>query len=231
MKEVNFQKKFPVFPFHVKILFKSHSGARDMYIALNKPGNVEEDKIRTKWSSDLSVNLDSETWDTVFYICHCIVKDNTVIWFQYRILNRILGTNKLRYACKQIENSKCRLCKSQEESLIHLFYNCDVTKQFYNLLVQWVEDKIKFKVPVNPLNIILGYLIRNQHFVPANTLYLVAKKYIFSCAYTGRLPNIPEFRSHFRSLFNEQQMLAKLENASNDFENQLGRWRSLFDMV
>ena len=75
----------------------------------------------------------------------------------------------------------------------------------------------------------MGYLIHNQHFEAVNTLFLVAKKYLFGCAYSGVLPNIPEFKYHFQSIFNEQQMLTRLNNKFEEFNKNLSRCRPLFE--
>ena len=88
------------------------------------------------------------------------------------------------------KSDQCRFCQSHEESLTHLFFLCEKTKFFYKDLSKFIENKIKFKIPLDILTVIMGYLIHNQHFEAVNTLFLVAKKYLFGCAYSGVLPNI-----------------------------------------
>ena len=94
-KEDRFDQMCPIYPFHVKILSKNQKGARDMYHVFIISENIDK-ILRAKWHSDLSIELNKENWDAIFCICHHTVKDNEIIWFQYRVLNRILGTNKLR---------------------------------------------------------------------------------------------------------------------------------------
>ena len=94
---------------------------------------------------------------------------------------------------------------------------------------KWVDAKIKFKLPFNALTVLMGYMIHNQHFEAANTLILVMKKYIFTCAYSDSLPNIPEFKSYCRSVFIEQQMIARINDKLDEFNKKLGRWRLLFE--
>ena len=108
-----FNKKYPIYPFHIKILFKHQRGAKDMYRVLNK-SDGDDRKLRTKWHLELSTELSKDNWDTAYSICHHTVKDNEIIWLQYRVLNRMLGTNKLRFAKKLTDNNKCRLCQSHE---------------------------------------------------------------------------------------------------------------------
>ena len=76
---------------------------------------------------ELSTELRKDNWETAYAICHHTVNDNEIIWLQYRVLNRISGTNILRFAMKLTDNNKCRLCRSQKESLSHLSFFCDKT--------------------------------------------------------------------------------------------------------
>ena len=110
-----------------------------------------------------------------------------------------------------------------------LFFFCDKTKAFYIHLRNWVDAKIKFKLPFNALTVLMGYMIHDQHFEAANTLILVMKKYIFTCAYSDSLPNIPEFKYYCRSVFIEQQMIARINDKLDEFNKKLGRWRLLFE--
>ena len=46
--------------------------------------------FKNAWNNELNINIDEDTWQKAFKI-----QDNNLIWFQYRILHRILGTQKL----------------------------------------------------------------------------------------------------------------------------------------
>ena len=47
-KEECLDKIHPIYPFHIKILFKHQKGARDMYQVFNT-FESEDNKLRTKW--------------------------------------------------------------------------------------------------------------------------------------------------------------------------------------
>ena len=98
----NFTFEQPVLPSHLEILFKSKS----------------------KWERDLELTLNEQIWRIIFKICFKSVCDNTIVWFQYKIIHRILGTNKYLNLISKSESSSCRLCNNSEESLIHLFVEC-----------------------------------------------------------------------------------------------------------
>ena len=55
----------PILPNHVKILFKSKTGSRDMYEILNT--QKVEPKMKRKWDNDLNLNIDSITLKNIFF--------------------------------------------------------------------------------------------------------------------------------------------------------------------
>ena len=43
----------------------------------------------------VDIIIDNATWRRIFYLCFNTILENRLIWFQYKLLYRILGTNKL----------------------------------------------------------------------------------------------------------------------------------------
>ena len=93
-----------------------------------------------------------------------------------------------------VDSPNCRLCSSNEETMLHLFVECQVTSKFLADLILWVNTKLDINIEIKPFDFLLGYLLLDQHFIPMNTLYILAKYYIFICAYNQRSPNILEFQ-------------------------------------
>ena len=88
----NFVCTKPYVPFHLKIIMNSMKNKREIYEAMSdfeadQPGN------EIKWNSEFGTEQDSKNWQHVYNICFNTIKNNTYIWFQYRIIQRILGTN------------------------------------------------------------------------------------------------------------------------------------------
>ena len=106
---------FPILPTHLSVLYKSQKGSKDMYRLLNS-AHVEFVGIN-RWNKDLNVNLD-------IHFCFKTVKDFYLIWVQYRILSRILGTRS--YLCKIgiTNNGTWQLCNSNSETILHIFQQC-----------------------------------------------------------------------------------------------------------
>ena len=98
----------PILPNHVKILYKSKTGSRDMYEILNT--QMVEPKMKRKWDNDLNLNIDNVTLKNIFKTCFKVIDNNSLVWLQYRLLNRILGVRKYLLDLKIDNTDACRLC-------------------------------------------------------------------------------------------------------------------------
>ena len=130
-------------PSHLNIILKSRSGASDMYKVLKE--TEFQPKMKHKWSFDLGQDIDESKWRQIFKVCFKFKNDASLTWFQYRILFRIIGVRKYLKLTKIDEFSTCRLCTNNEETILHLFYNCIKTKDFWGNVSNWM--KIKLKLP------------------------------------------------------------------------------------
>ena len=89
--------------------------------------NVLFEKSRTKlrceekWSLTLNKNFD---WKTVHYMSFYSTKSSKLHWFQYRIIHRILGTNKFLFKIKIKQSDKCTFCSEVTEDIEHIFWTC-----------------------------------------------------------------------------------------------------------
>ena len=92
-----------------------------MYNILNKSTIIPT--AQTKYSN-LGYMLSAQEWRNVYKIPFQCLKDPTLLWFQYRILHRIITTNTFLYKIKYIESNICDLCNSEPETLEHLFFDC-----------------------------------------------------------------------------------------------------------
>ena len=135
----NYCKKFrvtdmvvkPIQPTVIGILRKKIKGSRLFYNILLEGKGIENPHDCTKkWSKSLppeSLNLE---WRKIFSICFNSVRDNDLVWLQYRILHKILGTKSLLFKMSIEDNNICRNCGRAEETIEHLFFYCIKVKEF-----------------------------------------------------------------------------------------------------
>ena len=70
------------------------------------------------------------------------MKDNYLIYLQFKIINRILGTKSLLDKISLTYNPLCILCKEQEETIMHLFYDCNEALLLWQTVCQWISTKL-----------------------------------------------------------------------------------------
>ena len=144
----------PVFPIQVKILTKSNKGTKDFYALLR-----EREVISTRysyWEQLFSIKISKQIWKQIFKNCFKTVQDNTLIWMQYRILNRILGTCEYLFKINVKENPKCSFCDKESETIIHLFFCCEHTQIFWTDLKSDILLLLDINLSVKDSDVILG---------------------------------------------------------------------------
>ena len=92
-------------------------------------------------------------WTKYFQLPFKTTRDSSVIWLQLRLLHRLLPTNYLLTKMQIKDNNKCTFCKTETETLRHLFWDCKVFwRDFQNYLISkiivlpgdWNEQTILF---------------------------------------------------------------------------------------
>ena len=135
-------------------------------------------RYRAKWNHDLDMHIDNKTWRRVFYLLFNVEQDNNLIWFQYKLIHRILCTNSQLYKMSIEKSDKCRLCQSDPETFMHLFVKCRHVVELWKHLENWIYSN-------------LGKLI---YF----------KYYIFKSATNKSVPNIVGLKNNLKRKYEEQ---------------------------
>ena len=125
--------QYPVILQHLSILFKSPTGAKDMYNLVNTK-DIHLNCV-TKWSLDLGTGADKYKWKMIFKSCFKTTPDTSLIWLQYRILTKIIRTRELLSKMKIFDTDKCRLCEQEVENIVHLFCTCSKSSNL------WIDIK------------------------------------------------------------------------------------------
>ena len=197
----------PNIPREVEIV-NSHTKSKDFYKLINT--RYPEIGIKHKWNEDLNLSIQPNDWKKIFKICFKTVKDNYLIWFQYRILHRILGTRKLLYNMNKSPSPNCLFCGDSPETLIHLFCQCPKVASFWAEVEDWVTSETTFPTNFTPSEIILGYL-KDENFLPINVIIILTKNYIYTKSRTTTPLILRELKKTVQIVFEEQKYLANLQ--------------------
>ena len=163
----------PQIPFHYTILNKSTKGTKDIHKIFKQSTN--EVFSAPKWETDLQISIEEENWIDIYNACFKIVQDNYLIWHQYKIIKRILGTRDYLTKINITDDPLCSFCKTSREKWYHLFYECNIIRDLWRNLQNWILNTLRFNVPLDKFTVTMGYLIKDGNYFPLNTIFYVQK--------------------------------------------------------
>ena len=63
------------------------------------------------------------------------MKDNSLIWFQYKVIYRLIGVKHYLHKIGLSSSPTCILCHENEETLYHLFVSCEESSCFQAVII------------------------------------------------------------------------------------------------
>ena len=220
--------KKPTLPIQIKIISKSQKGSQDFYKILANQNMVHDTTYYSFWEQALGITICTDMWKRIFQVCFKTIKDNDLIWMQYKVLYRILGTNDLLFKINRHDDGKCSFCKEYNESILHLFVQCKNVQNFWSELKTNMQLILGIDLAIDPSTIILGNLLTKVDAIPLNTVYLAAKLYIFRKSKLNQIPNYSNFCNVFKKIYFEQEYVAKLELKTINFTKIWGHFSQIF---
>ena len=217
----------PQIPRCILYLLSNKKNAKGFYnILVEKPGDLYV-HLNEKWKNELNCIIEEQSWSKIFTICFKVINNENLIWFQYRIIHKILGTEELLYKMSIKSNRKCLLCDNSPETLIHLFCLCPQVAILWKDIEKLIHFRTNIKVKLSVPEILFGYL-NSDHFIPLNTIILGTKNYLFSASRKKPSLALLKFKPNLELLYNDQYFMAKVNSKEKDFENCWTSFNTLF---
>ena len=137
-----------------------------------------------KWKQELGIEYDQTLIE--FGKEHLNVYRTTNVTkyrsFQYRLMQRGIVTNIQLHKWGMAENELCSFCKNSQESLVHLFVECDHVQAIWKQFCTLTEEKYRIKITeITSTRIIFNRLEakNSKNHRLANFLCLIIKQYIY----------------------------------------------------
>ena len=165
----------PIMPNNIRIFFLSRKGSKDMYNVLFEKSSTKL-RCEEKWSLTLNKNFD---WKTVHNMSFYSTKSSKLHWFQYRIIHRILGTNKFLFKIKIKQSDKCTFCSEVTEDIEHIFWTCHKIADLWIRLMDWIYNQTQIIIPFNMDIILFGNLGKTENNKIKNLIILLSKFFIY----------------------------------------------------
>lgn len=202
----------PTRPLLIMLLTSSNKGCRNIYDSmLNKQTSPTAER---KWVTELNL-INVFNWKMVYELPFKITQDSKLQWFQFRINHRILGTNYLLSKMGLTNGNLCTFCARQPETLVHLFWECEMVQSFWNNIKNWINTKC-FNIDTNwsKIDIILG---SKTIQTALNNIILTAKYHIYQSKMRESAPNLNYFKKQIKILINTERYQAQKSLSLNKF--------------
>lgn len=158
--------------------------------------DVEPTAIKTwrKYSGEIA-----DQWTTSIQKTFKTTRDNKLKQFYFKLLHRILVTNKELNRFGITNEVQCALC-GENDSIEHAFLECQPLITLYQKSLKWFNDLHKTNVKIGPIQMFLNLLppipnLSNQQINCLRLLLLLAKQYSYVCKTLQKNADTAEFIS------------------------------------
>ena len=149
----------------------NYDNFRSIFFKANKPTKV------VYQNCERNIGVD---WKAVYQNPFHCTKISKLLEFQFKLIHRRLSTNSFLKKINLIDNDLYSFCQKEQETLIHLFWNCTVTFVFWQEFENWLlKEKPTLMFDLSP-SFVLG--LKPQVFKTKHHYFLltVVRFYIWT---------------------------------------------------
>ena len=213
----------PEMPDFIKVICKTSKGSGVIYDFFLS--NIQTyPKSCQKWEA-IPVFTDQIDWNKIFRNIFNFTSDTKLIWFQYRIVHRIIATNKYLVLIGVKNNSVCNLCNNEIETIEHLFFYCIHAQKFWNDL-KTVFENAGITLTLTIKNIL--FLKFGREFVAENLCIVLGKYYIYRARFLSCQLNIEEFIQNLKQYYKTEKYIYTIKCKNRIFQD---RWKNFHNLL
>ena len=109
---------------------------------------------------------------------HTCTNDTKLKNFQFKFIHRIIYTNTMLFKMSKVDSPMCYFCSEKQETLLHMFIECDVVKKIWEKARQYVYRNINNNLKISKESICFGF---DKSQREATCFIIIIKWYIFRC--------------------------------------------------
>ena len=180
-----------------------------------------------KYNEAFSTHTFQLDWGKIYLLPFKTTLDTKLREFQYKILNRILYTNKMLFKFKKVVSPLCDLCEKELETIEHLFFHCTKVSTFWDEL-KVVLNSLDITIRFDIKNVLLGILDTDNISILVNYILLESKYFIYRCKLNKGSLCVRLLVDKFRKTFQTERFIAKKQNKIH-FHNK--KWKPLLPLI
>ena len=118
-----------------------------------------------KWSADLNAVITSDDLFEAFKLIRITTLSPKHRDFQFRLLHRVLVTNRSLMLWNINDSENCTFCKAEPETICHLLWDCTHSNEIWNMLFDWIKTKTQIDMPYDKRETLFGITNYNMQFL------------------------------------------------------------------
>ena len=167
-------------------------------------------------------------WANIYVMPRLLTLDSRLRAFQYKILHNVLYLNKQLFKFQKVNSPLCSFCNQKEETAIHIFQACPITKVLWVQLISLVENKLSIPT-ITPQSAIFGFLQNSgKDHIIINHLLLIFKFYVYVSRDQHKV-SFNVFKSKIKNIKKTEKTLAM--NDSKKLSKFNKKWRIIEDIL
>ena len=180
-----------------------------------------------KYNEAFSTHTFQLDWEKIYLLPFKTTLDTKLREFQYKILNRILYTNKMLFKFKKVDSPLCDFCEKELETIEHLFFHCTKVSMFWNDLKS-VLDSFNITIRFDIMNVLFGILDTDNISILVNYIILESKYFIYRCKLNKGCLCVSLLVDKFKKTFQTERFIAKRNNKIHFHDT---KWKPLFPLI
>ena len=148
VKESNYKSciSYPLIPFRINVVQETTSAKisqlvyKEYVSCLKKQHENSQRTLKEKWVRDIRYFHCGSMWDV-----SKATKNTYIQTFHFRLISRIIATNKFLQIIGKTEDNSCTFCSSEVETINHLFWGCRVVQRFTSEIDNVMNSRFGFQ--------------------------------------------------------------------------------------
>ena len=121
---------------------------------------------------------------------------------------------------------QCTFCKTDTETLLHLFVDCKHVQEIWHKIEHWIYDTCGFFLNFNKCELLFG---RNHcKSFALNMIVLLVKQYIYTKRYKQKMLSFENIKTHIVNYYTTEKYIYSINGKLDLFMNRWMICRGLF---
>ena len=134
---------------------------------------------------ELCVVPETVNWEKIHVRNFKCTIDTLFRSFYFKIFHKAIAFNDFLFKIKRRDSPYCSFCNTVEETITHVFLQCDKVKPIWKDIIRLINQKENTSINVSDFGKMFG-IIEDKFLT---YIFLVVKYYIYICKFQGKTPD------------------------------------------